>query len=127
MSADIQIVYRVGYCDFYQMGTEYDIGCHCCYADSTDCRYYLAERWETEDGQDVIPFGNCAHAHFEYRYKGWTGKKYEMEECRDPHNPHIDSMLVKLGNKEYDCVKVTLNGKIIFNEYDEEHEEEAGQ
>ena len=123
--ADIEIIYRKGYCELEERGyghdIEYDIGCHECWAEDSNCKYFAhPEPLQAEDGTRIIPFGDCAHAKFEYRYKGWSGKRYEMEEYRDPYNSHLDSMLVKLGKTEYNCVKVIMNGKCIFNEYDEE-------
>lgn len=117
--ADIEIVYRRGYCEYNL--PDYCGQCHTCCADDLGCMCFCSEVNEPcENVLAVIPFGDCARARFDYIIKGWTGKRYEMEECRDPYNPHLDSMLVTLGNREYDCVKVTLNGKEIFNEYDEE-------
>ena len=45
-----------------------------------------------------------------------------MEEFSDPYNPHLDHMEVTLGRKTYDCVKVVLDGKCIYNNYDDEEE-----
>lgn len=113
--AEIQIVYREGYCDFSQPG--YSLQCHmeCC---DNGCRYFYGDEKEP----NVIPFGDCKRASFHYKYKGWSGKRYEIEECFDPYNPHLDSMLVTLGKTTYDCVKVILDGKCIFNEFDDETE-----
>ena len=54
--------------------------------------------------------------------KGWTGKRYEMEEVHDDFDPGIDYMEVTIGNRIYNCVKVILDGKCIYNNYDDEEE-----
>lgn len=120
----IEVVERIPLCD---MGEDMagEIFCHCADAENTACKFFKHEEagtWEWNGEQiPVIPFGNCAHAQFEYRYRGWGNcRNYEMEESRDPRNRHLDSMLVTVGGKVYDCVKVKLDGRIIFNEHDEE-------
>lgn len=104
--ADIQIVYREGHCRYNQR--DYNTQCHTLAADF-GCKYFCKH----EDGY-------CDRAEFIYIYKGWTGKRYKLEEVRDPYNPWLDRMDVTLGNRTYDCVKVTLDGKCIFNEFDTE-------
>lgn len=118
--ADIEIVYREYSCD-YNPG-EFCTQCLTCCAGDMGCRYF----YEGDHKANEIPFGNCEHYDTKYKYKGWSGKRYEIEECNDPYNPHLDGMLVTLGNHEYDCVKVILNGKCIYNEYDEEEKKEDG-
>lgn len=112
--ADIEIVYRVGYC--YCECSEYDRQCHTQYGEEVNCRKFSHPPHE----ENVIPYGDCVYAKFEYRYKGWTGKKYDIEEVEDNCDPHLNCMLVKLNNKDYECEKVILNGKCIYNIYDEE-------
>ena len=75
--ADIEIVYRVGYC--YCECSEYDRQCHTQYAEDIGCRKFSHPSHE----DNVIPFGDCICAKFEYRYKGWTGKRYDIEEVED--------------------------------------------
>lgn len=118
--AEIEIVYREGHCVYN--GKEYCDQCHTCTAEDMGCEYFHQEK-----KPNVIPFGDCDRARFDYIYKGWAGKHYEMEEFRDPYNPQLDCMVVTMGRKAYDCVKVTLNGKCIFNVYDEEGENENAE
>lgn len=121
--AEIQIVYRGNWhCELN--GKDYCMQCHTSCAEDLGCRMFNDGGKTEKDGRTIIPFGDCIYAKYDYKYKGWTGKRYEMEECRDPYNPHLDSMTVKLGNQMYDCVKVILDGKVIFNEFDEEEEKE---
>lgn len=124
--ADIEIVYRVPYCDYGE--NKICEQCFTEYASDLSCRsFYGGVKEETiVDGRKVlkIPFGDCDRAKFKYIHKGWTGKRYEMEEVHDQYNPHLDYMDVRLGNQFYDCVKVTLNGKCIFNEYDDDESKE---
>lgn len=123
--AEIQIVYREGYCDYNL--PDYNTQCHTCVASDMGCRYFYQEEAVSENGIKVIPFGDCNRAQFKYKYKGWSGKRYEIEECFDPYNPQLDSMIVTLGRKAYDAVKVILDGKCIFNEFDEEKDGEKEQ
>lgn len=112
--ANIEIVYRKGSCEFNF--SKYKPYCHSEYACEAppDCSYF-------SDGTDiragVIGYGNCVHAKYQYCYKGMSTNNYEVEE--DDNEP---IMLVKIGKKEYECVKVKLNGKCIFNEFDDEEE-----
>ena len=127
--ADIEIVYRMPYCEHDLAAIkDFNTQCFTCVANNTGCKYFNdgGKKESVINGIKtiVIPFGDCIYAKFKYIYKGWSGRRYEMEEQKDPHNPHLDSMKVMLGNKVYDCVKVTLNGKCIYNEYDDEAEEE---
>ena len=109
--ADIEIVYRKRACDFRektlceQCFTDFagDIGCRMFYGDETGC---------------------CIHAKYEYVYKGWSGKRYEMQEYHNIYYFEEDCMEVVLGNQSYDCVKVTLNGKCIYNNYDDDESKE---
>lgn len=121
--AEIQIVYREGFCNHWSEGEHFCIQCYLSCASALGCKWYSdGSGKKTEDGIPIIPFGNCVHADWKYKYKGWSGKNYEMEEIHDPYNPHMDSMNVLLGRTEYDCVKVTLDGKCIYNKYDEEND-----
>lgn len=43
-----------------------------------------------------------------------------MENLTDDYNLHLECMRVMLGNTEYEAVKVRLNGRLIFNVYDDE-------
>lgn len=123
MMAEIQMVYREGYCD-YTRG-EYCIQCHTACAHDSGCRYYYEGVTENDaNGVLLIPFGDCLRAKFMYKYKGWIGKRYDIEELSDQYNPHLDCMIVRIGGRRYECVKVVLDGKCIYNEYDEEGETE---
>lgn len=98
----------------------FDMQCYTAVAGDCGCKYFQEENDTVgEDGVHTIAFGDCVHAKWLYKYKGWSGKNYEIEELHDPYNPHLDSMLVTLGRRTYDCVRVALNGKTIFDEYDE--------
>ena len=119
--AEIQIVYREGFCEYSDWQREFNTQCYTVVAGDVGCKAYSdGGRTMGDDGILNIPAGDCVHAKWRYKYKGWVGKNYEMEEVHDPYNPHLDSMRVILGRTEYDCVKVTLDGKCIYNEYDKE-------
>lgn len=121
--ADIEIVYREPYCDssWWAEPACFETQCFTGCAGDMGCKWYSdGGRKINEHGRIEIPFGNCIHAKFKYKYKGWNGKKYEIEKVEDPNNPHLDYMEVYLGSERYECVKVILNGKCIYNEYDEE-------
>lgn len=127
--AEIQIVYRYYFCEYPWCEDDFNIFCLTSSARDTTCREFSDGGIEyTEDGVKIIPNGDCIHAKWEYRYKGWVGKRYEIEEYKDTYDPYLSCMRVKLGNKEYDCVKVILNGECIFNNEAEmkEHECEKG-
>lgn len=116
--AEIEIVYRVGYCGYNR--PKYCEQCHTCCANDMGCEYaYIDGIVRTAKGIE-IPSGVCNRAMFEYKRKGWVGKRYEIEEYEDPYNPWLNCMSVKLGNTYYNCVKVTLNGECIYNEYDDD-------
>lgn len=69
----------------------------------------------------VSAFGDCCHAKIEYAYKGVTVKKYDIRNSdEDPFNPHLNCCEVTVGGITYECEKVILNGKCIYNEWDEE-------
>lgn len=118
--AEIQIVYWAdGWCDYNR--PDYCMQCHTMAAEDMGCKYFIPDGpTVTEDGKKIIPFGDCARANIKYNRKGWSGKNYEMEEFSDPYNPHLDYMQVTLGRTTYDCVKVILDGKCIYNNYDDD-------
>lgn len=115
--ADIQIVYYEPYCQFNL--PDFDTQCFCECASDAGCKFFL----ESQAGENVIPFGDCSRAKLRYKYKGWTGKRYEIEESFDPYCPVLDCMLVTLGKTTYPAVKVILDGKCIYNDFDDETEE----
>lgn len=118
--AEIEIVYRSrGECIFKMKG--YCMQCHTQCAEDLGCPAYIPEGAQP----GVIPFGDCDRAKWHYKHKGWVGKRYEIDEVEeDQYNPHLDSVAVTLGNTCYeDCVKVRLNGRLIFNNYDDEEED----
>lgn len=124
--AEIQIVYRNYFCDCIGCEDKFDTQCLTEFANNTDCIGFSNGGSRDEKGHlKWFPFGNCVHAQWDYGYKGWVGKRYEIEECEDVFNPHLDCMRVRLGKTEYDCVKVTLNGECIYNngELEEEQDE----
>ena len=115
--ADIEIVYQIGYCDselpFYDEVCQSEMGDE---IKSRECSNY-------NDGSMNpchIPYGNCIHAKYHYCYKGSTTKKYAIyTNCYDRVT---ESIPVTINNKTYECKKVKLNGKCIFNEFDDEKE-----
>ena len=118
--AEIEIVYRSSLvCDFYR--EELCEQCHTSAAFDVGCEYYLPDR-------SVEPFGNgtCSRAHFRYSRKGWVGKSYEIGEPFESNCDHsLDYIPVVLGGKSYNqCVKVKLNGRVIYNNYDNEEVDE---
>ena len=121
--AEIQIVYREGFCgyyaEYYGWHNVFSLQCYTVCAGDVGCRGYSdgGKRYD-DDGIEIIPTGDCVYACWKYKYKGWSGKNYEIEELHDPYNPQLDCMRVKLGRTEYDCVKVILNGECIYNDYD---------
>ena len=128
--ADIQIVYRVGYCAHHN-DEEYSYTCHTSYAkDFSGCRGFSYGDNKggvefTVDGKpfSFVPYGDCAYAKYIYKYKGWTGKRYEIEPYENNFSPELDCMIVTIGNKQYDCVKVILDGKCIYNILDDKQEQ----
>lgn len=118
--AEIQIVYREGFCGYSDWQKEFNTQCYTVVAGDAGCRAYSdgGKRYG-DDGIEIIPTGECIYACWKYKYKGWSGKNYEIEELHDPYNPQLDCMRVKLGRTEYDCVKVILNGECIYNDYDD--------
>lgn len=109
--AEIEIVYRKGYC--WYSCEDFDTQCYTQCAGDMGCRFCATDE-----------AGTCTNAKWRYKYKGWSGKNYEIEEDNDPYNPWLDSILVRLGRTDYDCVRVKLNGKTIFDVYDGDGEEE---
>lgn len=110
--AEIQIIYREEYCEMRSDNICYQ--CHTEDADEVGCRMFNEGKHE-----NVIPFGDCIYAKFKYIYKGMSVKNYELEEFHDPFYPNLDCMMLKTRNKIYDCEKVILDGKCIYNEYEE--------
>ena len=123
--AEIQIVYREGYCDYNC--SKFCGQCYTGAAEDNGCKYYHGGCAIEVNGQKVIPYGDCTRARFRYIHKGGCWKNYEMEEVTDEYNPHLDSMLVTLGRTTYDCVKVKLDGKVIYNNYDDGGEKDAAE
>lgn len=110
--ADIEIIYREGYCECDCMGTKYNTQCHTQCAGDLGCGCFS----DGKQRPNVIPFGDCIHAMFKYKYKGMSIKNYELEEEDDPYNPHLNCMMLKTRNNWYECEKVVLNGKVIYGE-----------
>ena len=125
--ADIEIVYEYDEgCDADMLPHEkYCIQCRMSIAEDRGCKSYLPYKGiEATDanGTRVIPYGDCARAYVKYARKGWSGKNYEIEPpLEDEFNPHLNCVGVRLGKEYYEkCVKVILNGKVIYNNYDDE-------
>lgn len=107
--AEIEIIYRKGYCEC--MGGDYCTQCHTQCAGDLGCTMYN----EGEHEENVIPFGDCIFAKFKRIYKGITIKNYELEEVIDYYNPHLNCMILRTKNAVYECEKVILNGKVIYD------------
>jgi hypothetical protein len=123
--AEIQIVYREYGCRFDDcyvgMKSPHCMQCHTMAAKDLGCVDF-------DDGNDnphVIPFGDCKNAIIKHRYKGCTVKNYEMKEFYDTYNMHLNCMEVTIGKITYDCDKVVLNGKCIYDELEDENESNA--
>ena len=120
--ADIQIVYRDGYCEIAECNCDvignYCTQCHTQAAEDLGCKYYD----EGSHDANVIPFGDCIHALFRRKYKGIVAKKYDIEPFEDNYNMHLNCMAVTAGRKTYYCDKVILNGKCIYNNIREDEE-----
>ena len=115
--AEIQIVYRKGYCDCEC--AVYDTQCHTQCAEDLGCRNFNDGKREDTFINDQrvihIPFGDCIFARFKTIHKGMSLKNYELEELDDPYNPHLSCMVLKTRNAVYFCEKVILDGKCIYD------------
>ncbi len=116
--AEIQIVYRKGYCEC--CGSDYDTQCHTQSAGDLGCRMFndwnQEETFENSQRIRSIPFGDCIHAKFKYIHKGMSLKNYKLEELDDPYNPHLNCMELKTRNVVYFCEKVILDGNCIYDD-----------
>lgn len=116
--AEIQMVYMRFRCKY---NSEYlNTQCFTEAAGDTGCyNFHHPEPYRDADGILVYPIFRCLHAYVEYKYKGVTAKSYEMEEIDDPECAYswID---IKIGKQKYACAKVTLDGRCIYNVYDDE-------
>lgn len=119
--ADIEIIYREPYCRMRQ--SDFDYQCFTSEADCGVCEYFHRGEYTPP----AFPLGNCVHAKFRYKYKGIVAKRYEIETFEDDYNPHLNCMDVTVCKRTYECVKVVLNGKVIYNEYIELNEESEGE
>ena len=114
--ANIEIKYREGYCE---MGcSEYNTQCHTQYAEDMGCSFFNEGKHE----KNVVPFGDCVYAKFDYGYKGMTVKNYDMRVCDDNYNPHLNCMIVETARKSYQCEKVILNGKCVYGESEQDND-----
>jgi len=126
--ANIEIIYRKKWC---LIGTDptskkFRNACFDPECAHDVCEYFSADHtWMKKNGLDCLrsDFSPCASAYVKYVYKGWTGKKYEIEQMSD--DGLGDYMLVTLGNQTYECERVSLNGKCIFDQYAEENDDES--
>ena len=83
--ADIQMVYIEGKCDL-NLPEFCEHYCLTDRAEFTDCQCYCGQLVLRDDKGSFIKNlgGCCIHGQFETKYKGWTGKCYEMEMIDDP-------------------------------------------
>lgn len=117
--ACIEIIYESSsFCSAYE--SDYCMQCHTNAAQDLGCPCY----WNGSTDDKANKIGECKHAEIRYTRLGWVGKRYEIGEPEeDYYNLHLNCVAVRLGNKWYErCVKVVLNGKIIFNNYDDEED-----
>lgn len=132
--SNLDIVFREMHCRFADSDSLCQV-CGQCYTDyATDlgCSYYrgdeVHDEWINGEKVRVIPCGGCVHADYRYIYKGFIDVEYEMEKSTDPYDPLY--MEAWIDGERYECVKVSLNGKTIYNEYDDDDdgcdEEEGG-
>lgn len=119
---EIQIVYRHYFCDCIGCEDKFSTQCLSEYAAITDCKGYSDGGIDYYDRESMFimrTYGDCVHAKWKYKIKGWFGNRYEMSTLKDPFN---NCMRVWLGKTEYDCVKVILDGKCIYNNGETEQE-----
>lgn len=110
--ANIQMIYREGYCDSSWCGQEkYCAQCHTYAAEDLGCQMFDEGKHEP----NVVPFGDCTYAKFRRIYKGVTTKNYTIEPFEDTYNLHLNCMLVTVGKKVYECEKVSIDGECIYN------------
>lgn len=104
--AEIEIIYREGYCEFECIRTNiYCMQCHTQAAEDLGCPTFCED--EHEDC-------GCDFAKFKYILKGMSIKNYELEVVDDPYNQHLNCMMLRTRNKSYQCEKVVLNGEVIY-------------
>ena len=123
--AEIEIIYESEEgCSSDFRDQEFCTRCRLSCAEDMGCRGFKhsSRGCMSEPLRKFIPYGDCANAYVKYTRKGWSGKNYEIEPpIEDPFSPHMDAVDVVLGRTYYErCVKVKLNGKVIFNNYDDE-------
>ena len=88
---------------------EYHGQCHTSCAEDMGCRYF-----DNGDGSTrVVPFGDCCNAKYAYIEKGVSTKNYQVEVFRDDYN-NDEWAVVTIGRKEYECVRVKIDGEIIY-------------
>lgn len=116
--AEIQIVYSEWKCKYGL--PEFNTQCITEAGGDTDCFGYDGGDRYIDGGIRIIPFGNCVNAERIYRFKGISTKSYEMEPLEDTFNMHLNCMVVTIRGKRYYCDKVKIDGKVIYNEYDDE-------
>lgn len=119
--AVIEIVYM--YASYCKIGHENHCKqCHSIDACELDCECFVPRPKHSIEKLPRNPLP-CARAIVHYVRKGWSGKNYEIAPKHDFPNddyPEYPAAIVKLGQKTYYCAKVTLDGKVIFNNYDDE-------
>ena len=122
--ANIQMIYRKGYCDASWCNQEeYCAVCHTSGAGTLGCQTFDEGKHEPNEH----PFGNCIYAKFRMIYKGVTTKNYIIEPFEDIYNMHLNCMLVTVGKKVYECEKVILDGQCIYNTLEDYYVETALQ
>lgn len=120
--AYVEMVYIECYCEC-RLEDEFDMQCFTDAAEDGGCVSYTHDkRYTDEKGILHIPSYACKHARTNYIHKGVTAKSYEIE---PEHESDYDdgwykTAKVYIGRRGYDCVKVKLDGKCIFNSYDDE-------
>ncbi len=128
--SNLDIVFREMRCRFDGIGSL--CVCKQCYTDTAPdlgCEYYhgneVHDEWKNGKKVRVVPCGRCIHADYGYIYKGFIDVEYEMEKSTDPYDPLY--MEAWIDGERYECVKVSLNGTTIYNEYDDDDDGRNGE
>lgn len=105
---EIKFTYRVPKCSMWYdtdaIGVEEQ--CFTEWAEDTGCPCYSCGSHEP----NVIPFGDCVNAYYEYKHKGVSVKKYDVEPMDE-----VGYMQLEVGGKVYECTKIVIDNECIFD------------
>ena len=108
--ANIEIMYRRYFCVF-----GHEAHCEACHHDEAQyvgCKDYCGEpRHKDKKGRWGIPLGTCLNSYEDVAFKGMKLKRYEIEEDFD-----YGGMRLKTRGANYDCIRIVLDGKVIYDE-----------